>query len=298
MDEYLCEMCNYRTKRRSNYDKHLISAKHLSMTAKLMNGEVLVSKELCCELCDYKTNKRGNFQKHIKTQKHQRNVKKQKIINDNNNNNICQKEEDKELEQLSKNDLLEIIKEMIPKVNSTNNINNSSTINNNTVNNTNNINIQVFLDDKCKDAMTIQNFITQMTLSIEDLLEHKTNGVSSGISNVIIKNLRPIPITERPIHLTDDKKKKWMINDEFSGWTEEDGKKVMNKAGEGINNKFQTLWETAYPNWKKDEDLKDIWLELVRCLNTEFSEKEVMTTLKKIGSECKLTIDDIKAIYE
>lgn len=293
MDEFSCEICNYRTKRRSNYDKHLISTKHLSMTTKLMNGEVLVSKELCCEACNYRTNKRGNFQKHFKTQKHQRNMKKLKYDGDE----VCSKQEDSELEQLSKGDLLEIIKEMIPKVNSTNNINNSNTINNNTVNNTNNINIQVFLDDKCKDAMTIQNFITQMTLSIEDLLEHKTNGVSSGISNVIIKNLRPIPITERPIHLTDDKKKKWMINDEFSGWTEEDGKKVMNKAGEGINNKFQTLWESAYPNWKRDEDLKDVWLELVRCLNTEYSEKEVMATLKKIGPECKLTINDIKGIY-
>ena len=162
----MCEMCNYRTKRRSNYDKHLISTKHLLITTKLMNGEVLVSKELCCDACDYKTNKRGNFQKHFKTQKHQRNIKKMKTCD----NNMCLNEEDTELELLSKSDLLEIIKEMIPKVNSTNNINNSSTINNNTVNNTNNINIQVFLDDKCKDAMTIQNFITQMTLSIEDLL--------------------------------------------------------------------------------------------------------------------------------
>ena len=212
-------------------------------------------------------------------------------------------DKESELEQLSKSDLLGIIKDLIPKVASNNTVNNSNTVNNmntvnNTVNNTNNINIQVFLDDKCKDAMTIQNFITQMTLTIEDLLEHKKNGISSGISNVLIKNLIPIPITERPIHLTDEKRKKWMINDEFSGWTEEDGKKVMNKAGEGINNKFQTLWETAYPNWKNDEDLKDIWLELVRCLNAEYSEKEVMTTLKKIGPECKLTINDIKKIYE
>jgi len=278
----------------------MISVKHVLRATKLMNGDILVFKELCCEVCNYKTNKRGNFQKHFKTHKHKRNIKKleNEVVEDENVD-----DNENELEQLSKSDLLGIIKDLIPKMASNNTVNNSNTVNNmnmvnNTVNNTNNINIQVFLDDKCKDAMTIQNFITQMTLTIEDLLEHKKNGISSGISNVLIKNLIPIPITERPIHLTDEKRKKWMINDEFSGWTEEDGKKVMNKAGEGINNKFQALWETAYPNWKNDEDLKDIWLELIRCLNAEYSEKDVMTTLKKIGPECKLNINDIKKIYE
>ena len=109
------------------------------------------------------------------------------------------KEETEELESLSKKDLLNVIKEMIPKIG-------------NTTNN-NSINIQVFLDEKCKDAMTIQNFVTQLTMTIEDIVNHKQLGLPGGVSNILIENLKPIPLMERPIHCTDLKKRTWMVND-------------------------------------------------------------------------------------
>ena len=185
MDEFLCKICNYKTRRKGNYEKHLISKKHLSRVEKLMNGEALASKELFCEVCNYKTTKKGDLQKHFKTQKHKKNMKQ--LESQSVSNQQCEVGGGT-LEQLSKNDLLEIIKDLIPKVNTNNTVNNSNTVNNNTINNTNNINIQVFLDDKCKNAMTIQNFITQMTLSIEDLLEHKNNRVSSGSFKSLLNN--------------------------------------------------------------------------------------------------------------
>ena len=256
-DIYICGLCNYRTKRKNDYDKHLKTNKHTFVD------------EYFCDVCKYSTNNKGNYHKHLNTKKHKNRVVKNESINE------------KEMDQLTKKDLLGIINELIPKVGT---------------NITNNISIQVFLDDKCKDAMTIQNFTTQLTLTIEDLLEHKKNGLASGMSNVLIKNLKPIPITERPIHCMDEKNKKWMINDELIGWTPDDGNKLMNQAGSGINKKFQDLWEKAYPNWKSSEELKESWLELVRCLNADYSDKDIMTTLKKLGPECKLSLDDVKAI--
>ena len=88
--------------------------------------------------------------------------------------------------------------------------------NNNTINQ--NINIQLFLDENCKDAMTIQNFVNQLTLKIADLT--KNNSITDSMPNILIENLKPLTLTERPLHLdkiTDKDNPIWMINDEKYG---------------------------------------------------------------------------------
>tara|TARA_Y100000591_G_C21686860_1_gene621000 strand:- start:96 stop:809 length:714 start_codon:yes stop_codon:yes gene_type:complete len=184
------------------------------------------------------------------------------------------------IEHLSKKDLLGIIHQMIPQIGDQ----------------TTNINVQVFLDDKCKEAMTIQNFATQLTMTIEDILVHKRNGVSTGVSNILIENLKPIPLLERPIHLTDGSGSTWMVHDETDGWKEDNGKVVMKEAGFGINRRFQDLWNTAYPNWQYDDTLQQRWIELVKCLHTDPTDKDIEATLHKLGPECKLTTIDIRRL--
>ena len=171
-----------------------------------------VAAKFSCQTCDYSTSRRGNWYKHISTRKHEilthtdafatkvaifdcecgRSYKhrqslfthKKKCLFDDEgkteNEVISQPES---LDDLSKTDLLNIIRDMIPKVGSNNTTNNS-------------VNIQVFLDEKCKDAMTIQNFATQLTMTIEDIFKHKQGGMGIGVSNILIENLKPIPITE------------------------------------------------------------------------------------------------------
>ncbi|MAA53456.1 MAG: hypothetical protein CMJ41_10675 [Phycisphaerae bacterium] len=198
------------------------------------------------------------------------------------------------LEELSKTDLLnmvheqnKIIRDIIPKIgNTTNNINNVRN---------NNFNIQVFLDENCKDAMTLQNFATEFQMTIEDILKYK-QGKQSGVSNLLIQNLKPIPVVQRPIHCTDVKKRTWMIKDD-DGWKRDNGKKVIKVTEYEVSKRFHDLWETAYPDWQKNERLTETYLEIVRSITCESSEKEIEKILKKIGPEYKLSAVDVKNAF-
>tara|TARA_Y100000816_G_C26063368_1_gene558612 strand:+ start:343 stop:969 length:627 start_codon:yes stop_codon:yes gene_type:complete len=184
------------------------------------------------------------------------------------------------IDNLSKEDLLGIIHKMIPQIGEK----------------TTNINVQVFLDEKCKEAMTIQNFATKLTMTIEDIMAHQRKGLSTGVSNILIENLKPIPLMERPIHCTDVSGSTWMVHDETDGWKEDSGKTVMKEAGFGINRRFQDLWNAAYPNWQYNEILQQRWMELVKCLNADPTDKEIEATLEKLGPECKLTTKEIRGL--
>ncbi len=266
--KFCCEKCEYSTSRKGNWIKHLTTRKHKILT----NTDAFATKvaPFKCSCGRYYKHRQSLFT-HVKKCKFKEDKKEEK--------------KDKELDELaalSKTDLLNVIKEMIPKIG-------------NTTNN-NSINIQVFLDEKCKDAMTIQNFVTQLTMTIEDIVRHKNSGLPDGVSNILIENLKPIPLMERPIHCTDVKKRTWMVNDATEGWKEDNGKIVIKEAGFGINKRFQDIWNKAYPEWQYNEQLQKHWVELVQILNADPTEKEIVKALKKIGSECKLTIEEIKAV--
>ena len=268
--KFYCDYCHYSTSRKCNWDKHILTRKHEILTKTDANA----TKTACykCE-CGKIYKHRQSLFTHVKKctfKKDKREEKKEEI------------KETEELESLSKKDLLNVIKEMIPKIG-------------NTTNN-NSINIQVFLDEKCKDAMTIQNFVTQLTMTIEDIVNHKQLGLPGGVSNILIENLKPIPLMERPIHCTDLKKRTWMVNDANEGWKEDNGKTVIKEAGFGINKRFQEIWNQAYPDWQQNENLQKHWIELVQILNCDPTEKQIEKALKKIGPECKLTVEDIKVL--
>jgi hypothetical protein len=275
-----CKGCDYHTSRKGNWEKHLLTHKHKILTD--TDTFATSSKIYECE-CGKTYNHRQSLFTHKKkctTEKKVENKlvsKKEPELSDLSN-----------LDHLSNSELIKLMHKMIPKLGNTNN----------NTNTTNNINIQVFLDEKCKDAMTIQNFATQLTMTIDDLMNHKKKGLTQGVSNILIENLKPIPIMERPLHCTDIKKSKWMINDAYSGWQEDNGNSVIKEAGFGINKRFQDVWNGAYPEWQYNEILRNMWMELVSCLTADPSEKEIEKTLKKIGPECKLTIDDIKKIMK
>ena len=278
--KYNCENCDYHTSRKGNWTKHLLTRKHKILT----HTDAFATKSSNFYECDC-----GKSYTHRQSLfNHQKKCTREKKVE----NKIISKKEPElsdlsKMDQLSQRELISLMHKMIPKLGNTNNSNNNTT---------NNINIQVFLDEKCKDAMTIQNFATQLTMTIDDLMNHKKKGLTQGVSNILIENLKPIPIMERPLHCTDIKKSKWMINDESSGWQEDNGNSVIKEAGFGINKRFQDVWNHAYPEWQYNETLRSMWMELVSCLTADPSEKEIEKTLKKIGPECKLTIDDIRKI--
>ena len=174
-EQYFCEICNYKCQHKGNYNKHLLSKRHanLCITSNFA-GEI---GEIFRCIC-------GKTYKHRQSlYNHERRCKVREYPSAN--EKIVLDDEKPSYEQL-----LNIITNLIPKVGN----NNNNVINNN-------INIQLFLDEKCKDAMTIQNFANRLTLSIEDLLKERK--MLGNVGNIVVENLKPIRLLERPFLCTD-----------------------------------------------------------------------------------------------
>ena len=142
----------------------------------------------------------------------------------------------------------------------------NSTINNlvkNGISNTNNshntncnnktFNLQVFLNETCKDAMNITDFVDSIKLELSDLIKVGEIGYVEGISNIITSNLKALDITKRPVHCTDKKRETIYIKDEDK-WEKDENKtklkKVINKVS-NKNIKLITDYREKYPECKK-----------------------------------------------
>jgi hypothetical protein len=199
--EYYCELCDYKCCKKYNWDKHIITSKHLKATT----GNVSATNKwqkvaYCCEICGKEYTDRTGLWRH----------KKKCIIHDNSNfkNTIDKKDEliDKLLKQNSdlikeQSDIKELILEIIK--NGTHN-----TTNNTTHTNSHNkaFNLNFFLNETCKNAMNITDFVDSIKLQLSDLIDVGELGYVEGISKIIVKNLNNLDETERPIHCTDKKR--------------------------------------------------------------------------------------------
>jgi hypothetical protein len=145
-----------------------------------------------------------------------------------------------------KKETAEIMNKVIEtvKTSNTNNIT-ANTINNN--NNNQKFNINVFLNEQCKDAINFSDFIKNIVVSHEDLENNAQLGFVGGISKILIDNLKQLSRTERPIHCTDLKRETMYIKDDDK-WTKETGPAKLNSAIQTMTQKStRTLLD-----WKKD----------------------------------------------
>ncbi len=210
--KYSCKICDYNTNRKCNYNTHLISTRHSINSAKGNDGNSNSALKLFCEFCKKEYNNRSSLWKHKKRCNHY------KLHNEN---NIC----DKELiiTLLKQNaELLEMLK------------NGTHTTINNNINNINNnnktFNLQVFLNETCKDAMNISDFIETINLQVSDLENVGKVGYIEGISNIIIKNLKALDIEKRPVHCTDQKREVLYVKDDNIWEKEDESNKKLRKA--------------------------------------------------------------------
>ena len=130
-------------------------------------------------------------------------------------------------------EMLEIIK------NGTHNTNNSHNNTNNSHNKT--FNLQFFLNETCKDAMNIMDFVDSIKLQLSDLENVGKVGYVEGISNIITSNLKALDVTQRPIHCADKKREVLYVKDENKWEKEDDDKKKIRKAIKRVACKNQRL---------------------------------------------------------
>ena len=206
--EYNCEKCNYNTSIKSNYNKHLLAAKHSKDTKGVKSNEEGVDNYKC--YC-------GKIYKYSQgLYKHKRLclvtiVEKPKSINidiimeiikENQEIKNLLIEQNKQVIELHK-DNRELMNKMVLISQQPNTI-----INNPTTNNTSNqsFNLNFFLNETCKDAMNMKEFIENLKVTFEDLLTIGNAGFVNGVSDLLLKNLKDIDVEKRPIHCTDVKR--------------------------------------------------------------------------------------------
>ena len=248
---FFCNICNYNTIRKSSYDKHLLTAKHKWKQMETKSCEYLekVAKKYSCDKCQKTFSNHSGLWKHNKnyictnnTVKSQYNIEQQTYINNNMN--------------ITPELVLELIKNNNELTNTINNLvkngitNNTNNITNNSHNNT--FNLQIFLNETCKDAMNIMDFVDSIKLQLSDLERIGEIGYTQGISDIITTNLQALDVTQRPVHCTDKKREIIYVKDENQWIKEENSKPKIRKMIKHIENKnIQVLpqFREKYPNY-------------------------------------------------
>lgn len=168
-------------------------------------------------------------------------------------------------------------------------------------NNTNNISINVFLNEYCKDAMSLTDFVNKIIVSIADLENTKELGFVDGISNVILKNLKDMSSVERPFHSSDTKRSKFFIKD-TEGWKKDASGEQIDDAITKIKIKHVDAlgeWELKNPEYTNNNEKSEEWSGLLDCISSgedkKETEKNKKQVKKNIAERCsvKKAIEDL-----
>jgi len=244
-----CINCNYICYKKFNFDRHLLSSKHIQLT----KGDKLASKneqneqKYCCENCNKKYTSRNGLWKH----KQKCNTFEHKVEHNVEKNEIS----DKELIMMLINENKEMKTLMLEQQNMIIKVIENGTHNTTTHMNSHNkaFNLNFFLNETCKDAMNIMDFVDSIKLQLSDLEKVGELGYVEGISNIIVKNLKEMDVTQRPVHCTDKKRETIYIKDE-NKWEKDEDNKKLHKVVRKVTCKNQNLipkFKELHPDYNK-----------------------------------------------
>jgi len=310
---YICNTCNFNSKNKNNYDKHLLTEKH-----KKKSNEESTEQIYTCSQCNKEYTNSSGLWKHKKhcVINHNREPEQlentftpqlimevfnqskglQEFLVEQNRelqNKLLEKETELQNKLLEKeNQLLaqneqyhkQIIELTSKQINNTNI---------NTQNNNNQFNLQFFLNETCKDAMNIVDFVNSLQVQIADLEKTGKLGYVEGISSIFLKGLKQLDISMRPIHCTDLKRETVYVKDE-DNWNKEDEEKAkMKLAIQRIARKnLQTLpkWQQENPDFRildtnENNDYLKIALNSLGGQTEEEQEKYIKKIMKNVLKE-------------
>jgi hypothetical protein len=233
-DNFCCNTCDYNTSRKSQFERHLSSDKHkYRQLATNSNQKVPeCSAAFNCE-CGKKYKDRTGLWRHKKkcvADIDIYNKEELSIKNDTDNKDELINYLIKENQEF-KNLIMEIVK----KDTYNNSINTTHTNSHNK-----SFNLNFFLNETCKDAMNITDFVDSIKLQLSDLEKVGELGYVEGITNIIVKNLKELDVTKRPIHCADKKREVLYIKDE-NKWEKDEAKKKLRKVIKRVASKNQRL---------------------------------------------------------
>ena len=278
---FFCESCNYTTSRKSQYNRHLMTAKHQILMNPNEKSSAAATEYVCdcgriyrhlSSLCAHKklctfamneyeiVNKETNMQ--VNTDKSDSIME---LIKQNQDFKSLLIEQQRENQSLQKQ-LIEAVKD------------GSKTINN-TTNNNQKFNLNFFLNTTCKDAMNMSEFIENINIEFQDIENIGKNGYVAGMTDMIISRIKDLDVTKRPLHCTDLKRETMYIkdNDEWSKDTP-DNSKLRNMITIVGKQNYGTvpLWREKYPECQDWNNPKyDFCIDMMRNILGDMGDEQI-----------------------
>jgi hypothetical protein len=324
---YVCDYCHYKTCSRKDFDKHNLTKKHIYNKDNKSTTQTTSHHNTgytCVCMCGKSYNHRASLYNH----------KKKCIMCKEGDNKTMDKSVNNELLEESFGDemidgmgentivgdklnittdmfmklmndnqeMIKIIKEQQHQINAIiPKIGNVTTNNNMTTNMTNNnFNLNFFLNEKCKDALNMSEFIESLKITLEDFQYYRSNGLVQGISNVMIRGLKELDIYKRPIHCTDVKRDTMYIKDKEKWEKDESHEKMRNTIIKIANKERNAIssWVEQNPDWFDTEAKQMEYLTIINkiCEPIENDVKNEKKIIKIIGKEIILNKDIAKLL--
>jgi hypothetical protein len=248
---FCCEKCNYNTSVKKDFNKHLLTLKHKNRENSDQENNLSQPTLFICN-CGKKYKYKQGLSLHKKKCEGE---KKEDIVLIPDNKDDMKELVLKLINQNS--ELQKTIHDLIPKVGNNNN-------SNNTINNKNKFNINVFLNEKCKDALSMDEFINKIEVSMKNLLTTKEKGQTQGITNIIIENMNKLSLYERPLHCTDKKRETLYIKNNI--WEKDENKEYIYKALKSVESKQLknlNVWLETHPNYMNNSNEQEEFAKLM-----------------------------------
>ena len=275
--KFTCKICDYFTSNKKDFKRHNLTRKHRNnCTKSTYPNKSPNSVECACIFCGkiykhksslsrHQQNCNYNQKKFVENKgKNVENPKNVSIFDANKKNPKNEMSKDLKIQELEKkieklkdekkdviiNQQAKMIDILKTKGNNTNNFNNC---------NNKNITLNVYLNEHCKDAMNLTDFVNKIQVSLEDLEYSKQNGFAKGITNILTKQLGDLNPTERPIHCSDAKRLQFYVKDDDK-WEKETASEKIDASIMAIQVKTikkLRIWEDEHPGWENGGKLGD-----------------------------------------
>ena len=305
-----CIYCDFKCSKKSNYNKHLITTKHMNRINKMpKNAETFecdcgktytarnslwYHKQKCNRNADEQSNENDeqsneNMNSELITKLLLQNQEFKKLIieqQQENQKQHCENQQFKELIVEQQNQNQKLHSQLIEAVKDGGN-----TINNNTTNNNQKFNLNFFLNTTCKDAMNMSDFIENMEVGFKDIENIGKNGYVSGMTDMILSRIKELDVTKRPLHCTDLKRETMYIkdNDEWSKDTPDNSK--LHKTIKCVakrNYATIPLWRENYPECQDWNHPKyDFCVDMMRNILGDIGDEQTKLDNKVIRNLSK-----------
>ena len=281
-NNYYCEKCDYKCSKLYNWKKHLDTSKHNQET----NGSILEKQsgkkgQICCENCNKEFKTRSGLWKHSKTC----NFKDKKEVATEETETVTTSNEVHELKEIMKYLMKENseMKNMIMDVIKTGTHNTTHTNSHNKT-----FNLNFFLNETCKNALNINEFVSSIKVSLDDLENTGRQGYIEGISSIILNKLKNLNHYDRPIHCADQKREILYIKNDNQWIKESEEKPLLTKAIKTIANeniKQIKTWRDKNPECTDSDSKKNnLYLKIVSNSMSGTDKEECDKNINKIIS--------------